>query len=333
MAANGRTLVSVIIPVYGPAPYLEAALTSVSRQTHRAVECVVVDDRAAPGLAERVDRALPRARVVACHGAGLAAARNTGIAETGGELVAFIDSDDLWTASKLERQVAALAASEGCGVALCAFHDLHGQRVGALRPRHTTFREGCALEAVMLDDLAIPSAALCARAALEDVGGFDEGCQYFEDYSLFTRLAVRTGFVFLPWPLVLYRRHATQMTSVKESGVLEIRSQITGRALAALPTAEAERLRPRALAHDRWVAGHWHRGQGRRVAALRCAVWGLRAFPRCRECLTLAAMCLAPAALERAVRRRLARPAQIDDEVREALSGAVEALVPEGSAP
>lgn len=103
-------LVSCIIPVYNGADFLAEAVTSVLAQRHPALEVVVVDDgstddtpRVAASFGERV-------RYVRQDNAGPAVARNTGLAKTRGELVAFLDADDRWHETKLARQMAALEA-------------------------------------------------------------------------------------------------------------------------------------------------------------------------------------------------------------------------------
>ena len=103
-------LVSCIIPVYNGADFLAEAVTSVLAQRHPALEVVVVDDgstddtpRVAASFGERV-------RYVRQDNAGPAVARNTGLAKTRGELVAFLDADDRWHETKLARQAAVLEA-------------------------------------------------------------------------------------------------------------------------------------------------------------------------------------------------------------------------------
>jgi len=315
-------VVSVVVPVYGPAPYLDAALRTAAAQTHPAVEVLVVDDRAAPGLAQRVRAVLPEAHVLISRAPGLAAARNTGIADASGSLVAFLDADDLWVAHKLERQVEVLVRSEHVGLACSAFLEFEGDEVTVLRPRRTSFREGHALLALMLEDLVIPSAVVCRRGLLEAAGGFPEDRQYFEDFALFQRLARMAPFAFLPEPLALYRRHDAQMTQVVASGVHEARAELSREALAGLPAGA--RLRRRVAAHDEYVAGQWHRRQGRRSAAIRAAALAAGRWPFTVEPYALAGLTLLPPGLERVLRRR-AQARRARSELSPAVAAALKA--------
>jgi CDP-glycerol glycerophosphotransferase len=90
--------VSVVVPVYNVAPYLEACLTSLARQTLADLEVVMVDDGStdgSPAIAERFARQDARFQLVRQANAGLGAARNTGAAHASGEFLAFVDSDDI----------------------------------------------------------------------------------------------------------------------------------------------------------------------------------------------------------------------------------------------
>lgn len=101
-----RPLISVILPFYRRADWLEAAVESVYRQDMQDFEIVLVDD----GSAERVDELLgrfdARLRYLAQENRGPAAARNAGIRNASGAYIAFLDSDDIWADGKLSRQIA-----------------------------------------------------------------------------------------------------------------------------------------------------------------------------------------------------------------------------------
>jgi len=105
---NCNPLVSAIIPTYNRAHVICDAVESILAQTYREIEVIVVDDGSKDDTLPRLKQYGDRIRVVSQANAGPAAARNRGIAVAQGELIAFLDSDDLWLSTKIERQVALL---------------------------------------------------------------------------------------------------------------------------------------------------------------------------------------------------------------------------------
>jgi glycosyltransferase involved in cell wall biosynthesis len=103
-------LVSVIIPVYNGEKYLAEAIKSVLAQAHRPIEIIVVDDGSTDRSAEVV-RSFPETiRYYYQRNSGSGAARNTGVQEARGSLLAFLDADDLWVKDKLSLQMPMLEA-------------------------------------------------------------------------------------------------------------------------------------------------------------------------------------------------------------------------------
>ena len=102
-------LVSVVVAAYNSERHIAAALDSALAQDHEPMEIVVVDDGSTDATAEIVERY--DVRLIRRENGGQGAAKNTGIDAARGELIAFLDHDDLWAPRKLTRQVAALAAA------------------------------------------------------------------------------------------------------------------------------------------------------------------------------------------------------------------------------
>ena len=99
-----RPLVSVIVAVSNGARYLAQALESVLSQTYRRIELIVVDDGSVDN-SDKIAQSREEVRYISQYTTGLAVARNTGVNAAQGELIAFIDQDDLWTPNKLDSQV------------------------------------------------------------------------------------------------------------------------------------------------------------------------------------------------------------------------------------
>jgi glycosyltransferase involved in cell wall biosynthesis len=102
-------LVSVIIPAYNAERYLIEALDSVRAQGHRPLEVIMVDDGSTDGTAGVVAQ-YPDVRYVYQANRGPAAARNAGLRLAQGDLIAFLDADDVWSDDKLAVQLTLLSA-------------------------------------------------------------------------------------------------------------------------------------------------------------------------------------------------------------------------------
>ena len=118
---QNNVFVSVILPTYNREKQLPGAVESVLKQTHGALELIIVDDASTDGTADYIntleDKRVRYIRVE--QNIGAAAARNIGINSAGYDLIAFEDSDDFWRPEKLEKQIAAM--DEQTGMVYCAY--------------------------------------------------------------------------------------------------------------------------------------------------------------------------------------------------------------------
>ena len=112
---NPAPLVSVIIPVYNGERHLASTLESVVAQDYRPIEILVIDDGSEDGSAG-VAQGFPDVRYFHQHNQGPGVARNLGLENARGELVAFLDADDIWTPNKLRLQVGYLLDHPGTGI-------------------------------------------------------------------------------------------------------------------------------------------------------------------------------------------------------------------------
>jgi len=196
--------VSVVMPVYNAADTLVHSIESVLAQTHADVELVVVDDGSKDDSWPLIERVADRdARIVPYRmpaNGGVAAARNAGIERAGGELIAFLDSDDWWHPRKLEVQLAYMRES-GARISYTAYQrvDDQGRPLSCVSPPATTrhpdmLRSNCIGNLTGIYDRSL------GDQPFERVG--------HEDYVFWLRMVRRAGWAGCapyPEPLAYYR--------------------------------------------------------------------------------------------------------------------------------
>jgi hypothetical protein len=233
-ASARRPLLSVIIPVFNGTEFLAHAIRNVLSQNYPGVEIIVVDDGSVDDLAAAV-RALPvPVRFFEQPNGGAASARNRGIRDASGELLAFLDVDDLWPPGTLLRLADVLVASPDIDVVhgrvqLARFttYEDHGEYVGS--PTET-FRYSIA-------------AGVYRRRAFERVGLFDRALRYGEDSDWFLRgkeLGLR--IIELDEIVLIARRHEGNMTrgkSLAELQPLQLFKNVLDRRRSAQAVARA----------------------------------------------------------------------------------------------
>lgn len=206
-------LVTAIIPTYQHAGVVGEAVRSALSQTYEPLEIVVVDDGSTDGTGEVLHTFGDTIRVVRQPNRGLSAARNSGIAAASGELVAFLDADDVWFPGKLDQQVPLFANPEvGLVGADMIYFDEHGdQPTTPLSrrdvPRGRVYPGFFTREAVLL----MPTVVV-RRRCFEEVGVFDESLTALEDQDMWHRISRTWALDFVPEPLARYRLSPTQMT-------------------------------------------------------------------------------------------------------------------------
>lgn len=197
----GESTVTVVIPAYNARAHLARSIESALAQTRPPDEVLVVDDGSTDGSAELAERYGPPVRVVRHdRNRGLAPARNTGIRNATGTLIALLDADDVWLPEKLERQLAALAASPpDVGVVFCLTRIVRPDGVWwvdcADVPAPDRDPQGF-LRSLLLKNAVSGSGCspLIRRELLLEIGGYDEALRTCEDWDLWLRLAGRISF-------------------------------------------------------------------------------------------------------------------------------------------
>jgi glycosyltransferase involved in cell wall biosynthesis len=188
--------VSIVIPAYNVAPFIGETLTTVFAQTFTDFEVIIVND-GSPDT-EDFERALQpyidRISYLKQENRGASAARNTGVRAARGELIAFLDADDLWSPDYLAEQLKFIR-EYGCDLA-CADAMIFGVSTDAGRSYMDSLMEAAPpagrvtfLELVNADRSLITSGVVVRRELVLEVGLFDEALRNAQDFDLWLRLA------------------------------------------------------------------------------------------------------------------------------------------------
>jgi glycosyltransferase involved in cell wall biosynthesis len=211
-AAVARPLVSAIMPVFNGEQFLDASLESVLAQDYEPLEIVVCDDGSTDRTAE-ILASFSSITVVRQARGGAAAARNTAVAASTGEFVAFFDADDLWPANR---------------VSLQAQHLLDHPEIACVLGRQEWMNPPSWLtpDAVYGDLDGIPLlSAMIRRGVFDDLGGFDVSFRVAEDTDLLIRMRERGVELAILPEIVLYRRfHGANLTADHSSPSSLVRS-------------------------------------------------------------------------------------------------------------
>jgi len=199
---------SVVMAAKNYARFLPAAVESVLAQTVADWELVIIDDGSTdetpaavgPFLADR------RVRYVRSDRLGQSRAKNLGVGLSRGKVIAFLDADDVWKPTKLEKQLALLRAKPEVGVAFC-LRELIDES-GAVIPqrgRPSSPPAGFVLDHIFVQNFVCFSSVAVRREVFDRVGGFDPHLDLSIDYDLWLRAARHYPFDYVPEELVLYR--------------------------------------------------------------------------------------------------------------------------------
>jgi glycosyltransferase involved in cell wall biosynthesis len=218
-----KPLVTVIIPTYNRGWVIQEAIDSVLDQDFSDYELIVVDDGSNDNTRE-ILRAYGKAiTVLQQPNRGVSAARNRGIAEAAGRLIAFLDSDDLWLPRKLTNQVKFF--EENADAVINQTQEIwirNGLRVNP-KKRHHKF-SGMIFERSLALCLVSPSAVMIKKSLFEAVGVFDENLPACEDYDLWLRISCRYPVHLNDFPLIIKRGgHDDQLS--KAAGLDKYRIQ------------------------------------------------------------------------------------------------------------
>lgn len=210
---NGsKILVSVIMPTFNQADYIHEAIASVLKQTHTNLELIIIDNYSTDQTQKVINSfSDPRIHYYQFNNQGvIASSRNYAAEKAQGELLAFIDSDDVWKSQKLEKQLFHINNEEIACVSTSF------EPIGHIRESGHYLRSilkggyiDVGYDDVVLENPIITSSTLLCKDIFKKVGGFDESQNFkcIEDWELWLRLAILGKIRVLNEELVQYRTY------------------------------------------------------------------------------------------------------------------------------
>jgi GT2 family glycosyltransferase len=268
-----RPLVSIVIPAFNQAAFVGAAIASALEQTYRPIEVVVVNDGSTddtPGvLASLADH--PELRTVHQQNAGLPAARNRGLFESRGDILVFLDSDDLLDPAHVERLAAALATDPDLAFAYCDIQMVDRAGVPSSAFSVSSARRvlhGDIFESLLIGGYFPPHAVAVRRRWLDAVGAFELALGGHADYELWLRLTGAGGrAAYVDERLARYRvydgsmsRDLEHMRRTRLHALERVARRYPARLAAGLSAVQE-------AAVDLHAANQWLREQWREVIA------------------------------------------------------------------
>jgi glycosyltransferase involved in cell wall biosynthesis len=191
-------LISVIIPTYNRAGYLQLALESVLCQEYPCYEVLVVDDGSTDDTPAVLARQAGRVRALRQANAGPSAARNRGIREARGELVAFLDSDDLMVPGRLARQAALFVRDPELGLVAGAYAKIgpQGEALGSVVLSRADRRR--LVRGEWYRNFFATPTVMARRSCFESAGLFPEDVSFGEDWDMWLRIMAGHRCRYLP---------------------------------------------------------------------------------------------------------------------------------------
>lgn len=208
-----KPLVSVIIPNYNYERYLREAIDGALAQTYSKVEVIVVDDGSHNGSRDIIESYGGKIKAVFQQNQGVSAARNNGVANSNGELVAFLDADDIWRPEKIAKQVAAFDAEDEVGLVHVGVEEIDAE---------SRFMRTCGggMFGNVANDLLLferpvvlggGSGLMIPRRIFDEIGGFDTDLSTSADWDLSYRISSKYHVGFVNEILLRYRVHDSNM--------------------------------------------------------------------------------------------------------------------------
>ncbi|MFW5981370.1 MAG: glycosyltransferase family 2 protein [bacterium] len=213
------SLVSIVLPTYKRAKYLKEAVSSILGQTYHNWELIIVDDNPPDSKYRRESREViegfPSQEKIHYlphqESRGGAAARNTGIKAARGEYIAFLDDDDLWEPTKLEKQIALFSKQTDLGLVYCKMYVFSEPGDKKYIPQDNLVR-GDVFKDMLEENYMATGTALVKKECFQKLGLFDETLPSRQDHDMFLRICREYQVDFVEEYLAGMRLHQERIS-------------------------------------------------------------------------------------------------------------------------
>ncbi len=213
MTNSDNFKLTVIIPAYNCAGYIEETLASVFNQTRKPYEILVVNDGSTDNTADVVSK-YPAVRLINKTNQGPSETRNRGIQESSGNWIAFLDSDDMWHPEKIEKVEQYIAANPQTDMISTAFYIGNEESWKKITPRRLYNPRDSFFIQLYRRSFIATSSVVIKKEILMKTGGFDTELLVAEDLDLYLRVALaNANFHYFQEHLLYYRSHGESITS------------------------------------------------------------------------------------------------------------------------
>ena len=217
---NNRILVSVIIPTYNSAKYIKNAINSALEQTTPPCEIVVIDDGSVDNTDYVVKSYVESKKIIYIkkQNGGAASARNLGLLVTRGDLIAFLDADDIWVREKLEKQIK-LFKNKNVGLVYSGRFFLASERSLDSTPLFSGKVTGLLIK----NNFITNSSVVVCKDIISLAGVFREEDRFkaIEDYDLWLRISLLCDIAYVNDALVGYRIHDEQISNINYAAIVK----------------------------------------------------------------------------------------------------------------
>lgn len=206
--------ISVIMPVYNGGKYFKEAVESISKQTYKDFELIIINDGSTDDSLQVLNKLAEgdgRIKIISRENKGIVHSLNEGVKLSQGQYIARMDADDVSMPERLEKQINFMESNQD--LVLCGTWakkiDETGNKIGEYKVPVTSSE---IRKRILFHNPFIHPSVMFRKDVFENVGGYNSFFKYIEDYELWTRLVFRHKTDNLPEMLLKYRIQGGQLT-------------------------------------------------------------------------------------------------------------------------